>query len=266
MNLNKLATLGSHFLSRGLRRGAPVRILTAVLALSCAGTAQAIVIDDFSTSQAALTVTYPPAGQTAKSSASGAGILGGERDMLISLTGGMIAGNQLSSTVSSGYYSYSQDATIKGRGELWWDGVNGSAILNPSGLGGLDLSVGGIHALLMGVLFDDLPVDVTITVYSDAGNASSSTQTLPGDVYASSEFTFDYSNFSTLLGSGANFAHVGAITLSTGSNTTAPDLVLEYLTTSEPASVPEPGTLSMLGIGIAAVGLCARRRKVGAQR
>src|ERR1700754_3070975 len=63
------------------------------------------VIDAFDTNQSALTLTYPPTGTTDSSSVSGAGILGDERDMAVSLTGGIIAGNTLSAVVSSGMLS-----------------------------------------------------------------------------------------------------------------------------------------------------------------
>ncbi|MDR3402202.1 MAG: autotransporter domain-containing protein [Chthoniobacter sp.] len=194
-------------------------------------------IDSFSTNQSALTLTYPPAGTSASSSASGAGILGGERDIQINLTGGVIAGNTMSAVVSSGFFSYSQDATITGNAVIQWDGVDGSPTLNPTGLGGIDLTGGGLqNKFQLGVFFDDLPVNVTLTVYTDAGNASSVTTTLPGLIFSSTDFTFNYSSFTTLLGAGANFANVGAITLTLGSTTTAPDVVLDYFTVAPPGA------------------------------
>lgn len=265
--------LGSVRLPRGLRRAAPAHLIAAALALACAGSAQAIIIDSFVTDQS-LTLAYPPIGTSMSSSASGTGILGGERDLTINLTGGRMVGNGISSVVNSGYYSYSQDATIKGTGVIQWDGADASPNLNPIGLGGINLTAGGIDSLVLGVISDDLPVDVTITVYSSAGNASSRTLTLPGqiDEETAKTYFFKYSDFSTLLGSGADFANVGAITLSTGSSTSAPDLVFDFLETSEPpavppsGTVPEPGTLGLLGLGAAACGLVARRRKPVASR
>jgi hypothetical protein len=52
-----------------------VVVLLAVLMAPAAATAQSITIDDFSTNQSALTLTYPPAGTSASSSVSGAGRL-----------------------------------------------------------------------------------------------------------------------------------------------------------------------------------------------
>lgn len=207
--------------------------LLAALAVPVQVAAQSITIDDFSTNQPALTLTFPPSGTSASSSVSGAGILGGERDLQLNLTAGVIAGNTDSATVSSGFFSYSQDATISGNAVLQWDGTDGSAGLNATGLGGVDLTAGGTQdAFLLNVFFDDLPVNTVITVYTDAGNASALTVALPGLLFSSTNFALPYSSFVTTLGTGANFANVGAITLSLGSATTAPDVVIDFLQTT----------------------------------
>lgn len=206
--------------------------LVALLVAPFPASAQ-IIIDSFATNQAPLTLTFPPAGTTASSSASGAGILGGERDLSINLTAGVIAGNTMSATVSSGFYSYSQDATISGTGTIQWDGTDGSATVNPTGLGGVDLTQGGTQdAILIGTFFDDLPVNVTVEVFTDAGNASTATLALPGLIFSATNFAIPYSSFTTTLGAGANFTNVGAIVLTLGSNVTAPDVVLDFVQTT----------------------------------
>jgi uncharacterized repeat protein (TIGR01451 family) len=225
-------------MSRGLTSARSVAILSGTLAvflcvLTPPAGAQSITIDSFATNQAALSLTFPPAGTTASSSASGGGILGSERDLQINLTAGVIAGNSLTGVVSSGFYSYSQDATIAGNSMLQWDGSDASPALNATGLGGIDLTVGGIQdAFLFDVEFDDLPVDVTIVVYSDAGNASSLTFTMPGLLFSSTPFVLPFNTFTTSLGAGADFTNVGAITLSVGSAVTAPDVVIDFLQTT----------------------------------
>jgi uncharacterized repeat protein (TIGR01451 family) len=188
------------------------------------------IIDSFSTNQSALTLTFPPAGTSASSSVSGADILGGERDVQVNLTGGVIAGNTMSGVVSSGFFSYSQDATIAGSAVVQWDGNDGSATLNPNGLGGVDLTSGGSQDVVrLGFFFDDLPANVSVSVYSDATHASTATLTLPGLIFSSTNTDIPMSAFTASLGSGADFTHVGAITLTMGSATTAPDIVLDSL-------------------------------------
>lgn len=213
-------------------------LLTAALAPSPAD-AQ-IIIDSFSTNQSSMVLTFPPAGTSASSSVSGAGIIGGERDIQVSLSAGVIAGNSLSANVSSGFFSYSQDATITGSATLQWDGTDGSANLNPTGLGGIDLTAGGTQdAILLNTAFDDLPTNFVITVYTDAGNVSAATFTMPGLLFSSTNFVIPYSAFITTLGAGANFSNVGAIVMTIGSNVTAPDVVLDTIQTTALISASE---------------------------
>jgi uncharacterized repeat protein (TIGR01451 family) len=130
--------------------------------------------------------------------------------------------------VSSGFFSYSQDATIAGVGTLQWDGADGSAAIAPTGLGGVDLTAGGSQdALRLAVFFDDLPADVTLRVHSDAGNVSSFSITLPGLIFSNADFAIPFSAFSASAGAGANFASVGAVEMTAGSGVTAPDVVID---------------------------------------
>lgn len=204
-----------------------------------------IVVDNFTTNQASLALTFPPAGTTASSSASGAEILGGERDIQVNLTSGVIAGNQMSAVVSSGFYSYSQDATIAGTGVVQWDGTDGSPTLNPTGLGGIDLTAGGTQdAFVLSVQFDDLPVNLVLQVSTDAGNASTFTLAAPGLIFSPTDFVIPFASFTPSAGTGANFANVGAITLTAGSPVTAPDLVLDFLRTT--ATISATKTVAIL--------------------
>jgi uncharacterized repeat protein (TIGR01451 family) len=220
---------------RPTRRYLKPLLLGAIVGLLAAGmgAAQSITIDDFSTNQSSLTLTYPPAGTSASSSVSGSGILGGERDLQVNLSGGVIAGNTLSAVVSSGFLSYSQDATISGTAVVQWDGTDGSPTLSPTGLGGVDLTVGGSQdALLLAVFFDDLPINITFQVYTDATHASQATVSLPGLLFSSTSFVVPFSAFTPTLGTGADFTNVGAIVMQTGSSVTAPDLVIDFLQTT----------------------------------
>lgn len=213
--------------SRSFLRG----VLSVGLCFICASaTAAPLIIDDFSTNQSAMSITFPPAGTSMSSRASGQGLLGAERDLQISLNGGVIAGNRMSATVSSGSLSYAQEATIAGSMTCQWDGADGSSSLNPTGLGGIDLTGGGsLDSLQFNLAFDDLPLGMRWTVYSDAGNASSATLALPGLIFSSTSFSIPFSAFTPTLGAGADFASVGAITLDASSSVTAPDMVIDLV-------------------------------------
>jgi Bacterial Ig domain len=204
-----------------------------------------VVIDDFSANQPALTLTFPPAGTSATTEVTGSGILGGERDMGLNLTSGVIAGNTVSSVVSSGVLSYSQDATITGSAALSWDGADSSSTLNPTGLGAVDLTAGGTqNALDLNVAFDDLPANVSLTVTSDAGNASAATLTTPGLIFSPLHFVVPFSAFTATVGAGADFTSAGAIELTMGSNVTAPDIVVDSLTTDALLTAPLTAALT----------------------
>ncbi len=225
--------------------GAAALLLPAAPAAAALGGGTPTVVDTFSTTQSALTLTFPPAGTTASSSVSGGGILGGHRNIEVALNGGVIASNQLSAVVSSGFFSYSQDATITGTGTLTWDGASTSTV-NPTGLGGVDLTAGGSQdALYLGVVFDDLPVNVTLTVWSDAGRSSRATITLPGLIFSTTPYVLPYSSFTPFSGGGADFSDVGAIRLEVGSAVTAPDLVLDEISTDARLRAPMTASLSI---------------------
>jgi uncharacterized repeat protein (TIGR01451 family) len=195
--------------------------------------ANPIIIDDFSTNQSPLALTFPPAGTSAASSLTGTGILYDERDLEIDLTAGIIAGNGISSVVSDGSFSYAQDATISGHAILQWDGMDGSPTLNTTGLGGFDLTGAGTQdAFALDVVFDDLPVNLELTVNTNSDDASVAILNLAGGISTQTRFVVPYSAFSPILGAGADFTNVGAISLRIGSSETAPDLVLDSFQTT----------------------------------
>jgi hypothetical protein len=177
------------------------------------GPAWAITIDDFTTSQATQTLIYP-ADTTSSSSVSGTGILGGERDIEVDLTGGSTVGNSISAGVAGGIFSQSQDATISGISRIVWDGTDGSPTVNPTGLGSIDLTTGGTEdAFLINVASSDSTFSATLAVWSDASHASTLSFQLQGPVASPTLFVIPYAAFSPLVGTGANFAQVGAISL-----------------------------------------------------
>jgi hypothetical protein len=196
-----------------------VFILIVSAAAAGSGTAEALTIDDFTTGQATQTLTFPPAATSAAASVSGSGILGGERDIEVSLTSGTTAGDSIGSGVSGGMFSQSQDASIMGSSRIVWDGTDGASAVNPIGLGSIDLTAGGSQdALVIQLGSSDTTFTVMIEVWTDAGNASSLSVQLQGPVASPTSFTLPYVSFSTTLGTGADFTHVGAISFTVVGN------------------------------------------------
>jgi hypothetical protein len=237
--------------ARKLRVAALLTSLT--LPLLNAGTVRAVVIDDFSTSQAELSLTYPPGDSSSAASVSGAGIVDGERDVAIRLDGEAPVGSGLRAEVAAGLLSHSVDDHVLGATILQWDGPDGSPLLDPTGLGGVDLTAGGTQdALRLRFTAVDGEYGLTIVVFTDAGHAS---------VFGSSGFStgphevvLPFAGFLGHLGGGADFTNVGAITLTLGGPggpnccfDPYPDVTLDLVETSSTLFGGSPVEVPTLG-------------------
>ncbi|MFA4927209.1 MAG: hypothetical protein WC558_01745 [Patulibacter sp.] len=231
-----------------------IALVVGVTALGCSaapagaaiGGGTPITIDSFAVDQSALTLTVPPAGTTASSSVSGGGILGGERDLELALNGGVIAGSTTSATVSSGLLSFTRDTSIAGNVRLTWDGLDGSSTVDPSGLGGIDLTAGGRqNALDLAMTSADLPASVSVMVMTDPTHISTATVGLPGPVVTGRHVVIPFSSITPLFGAGADLTDVGAIHVTIGTHDAATSLVFDELTTD--ALLKAPMTVALTG-------------------
>ncbi|MCP4658271.1 MAG: hypothetical protein GY856_22895, partial [bacterium] len=212
--------------------------ILAVLLLSLAAghvaQAQPITIDDFTTNQGPLTLTAPgQVGSTLPDTVSGGGILSSERDIEVALLGGGF--NTVEVQVLNGFgCSHSQGVSVTATATLVWDGADGNAaVIDPTGLGGVDLTVGGTQdAFLLSLISADLNSTLALSVFTDAGNASDMTLNLPGGA-ANDAFAIPYNTFATFVGAGADFTNVGAVVLTIdGSAVSALDVNIELLRTT----------------------------------
>lgn len=206
-------------------------------------------VDTFNTDQPAINLTCSGnpctnAGATNASLITGAGILGGEREVQITLVSGMNDGSVVSSFVSSGSFTLDSGATLQTSTLITWDGTDGDPnnALNPTGLGGVDMTNGGLDdAFLVEGLFSDQPFDLTITVYTSAGQFSTLTRSFP-EIPVPNDFAFLFTDF-VPTGGGADFSNVGAITLMITSVDPALDVVIDAFGTTgtvppTPTSIP----------------------------
>lgn len=191
--------------------------------------AAVLIIDDFSTFQSA---SQPCAsiGSPVGSSVAGPGILGGERDIRLDITACTIG--DLSVNVTS--YFHSQDSSVFGRSLAAWDGGDGNGlVLDPTGLGGVDLTQGFSQDAIE-LFIEDAETNAIIRfdVYTNAGNSSQFTLSLPGGA-SFADFVIPYASFVTSLGAGADFTNVGAVTmLIDGSARNGLDVTLTLLQTT----------------------------------
>lgn len=247
-----------------------------VLASGLAFAGPELIVDHFDINQGPVTVDGSVAGGPVSSgwqAVSGAGILGGSREMQVVKTAGN-SSQAISVNVSDSVLNYSVDSLAKGTGYLRWDG----AADNAAGFGlGQDLtSYETVHFL---VEFSDAGYVFEVGFYTDANTysvfrsiADSVGDVSTGAIWASpQDFTFPLALFNTAFGDPAtdtryvtcgtsgcvDFASVGAIqmVIDPFAQRTALDLTLDKVSVvSEPASA----MLGLVGLG-ALAGI--RRRK-----
>jgi len=215
--------------------------------LAGTGRAGAILIDDFSTDQM---VIWLGGLGSASSQVSGAGILGGERDMEVTVVSnvGVIMAASLDTL------NYAHAFTSEGTGLIVWDGPDGAATLDPTGLGGVDFTDGGTEdKIAIPLLSSNLVAPMVLTAYTDAVNYSTATVSLPGGTPPQLRLIVLHTDFIAAPGgTGADFANIGAFSLLINGSSTP------GLTAGFGSVVPEPSTATLLLFGI--VGIVTIRR------
>ena len=194
-------------------------------------------IDSFETSQTSLTLTLTgttTTSSTAPASPPGTGILGGERDIIIQRTGP--AGPTLEAGVSGGVFFYGHSPGVTtGFAQIQWDGADGDPNnLDTTGLGGVDLTVGGSQDSFILSISNDLATTVTIEVFTGSGTATFSLD-LPDFQFTLQDYTIPFSSFS----GGGDFTDVGAVTITINSNTPL-DLQIDTFGTTGPPPTATP--------------------------
>lgn len=174
------------------------------------------VIDSFNqTQQEALAQTG--GSTTDENSADAPEALGGERDLFVMLTSG--TGSVQLRVLAFGVnpvLQFDNSAGVVGERTATWDGQdNDGDDLNPTGLGGVDLTDGGASTAFNLLIGADNPNGlVTIRVFTDGLNWSQGSVAIPNTGgLATSTVILDFSSFIVGGGSGADFSNVGAIQL-----------------------------------------------------
>jgi len=188
-----------------------------VLLMLAAVPASAATIDDFSTAQTQLTA--PPR----QSSNVPGGMIGGRRDLDVE---GIAGPGPVTVEVTGGQLLFSVPDTTpdsRGRTTATWDGGTDPDSLDPTGLGGEDLTAGGHTGFRLTIDAAGVGSEVVIEVWTDGGNASKAALVLPL-VTVATDFDISFSTFAASLGTGADFADVGAITMRVASEEQAVDL------------------------------------------
>lgn len=151
---------------------------------------------------------------------------------------------------NAGYLSFSLDAMTTGSGLLTWDA-------NGAGLGGVDMTDGGLSSY---VSFDILAIDqgdVDLSVIVEDIDGTTGRYTLSGAGVGTYQFNFlSFTNATDI-----DFADIDSIKLDIIANGAASDLVLDQIFSGGHISVPAPrSTLILMALGLLLLGFGLRRR------
>ena len=186
-------------------------------------------IDNFNDDSTPAVDVHPPDGTSTSVFQATANAIGGERDFEAEITSGM-SGDEVEIRADAGMLLFNPDFFAQGIYSLTWDGTDGSAALNPTGLGGVDFLSGADDGgvCLTDVSFDQTGAQITVRVYSDAVNFSEAVidNIMPftnNDFFISFDPTAAGTRFEAVGGNGADFSNVGAIELEVLSTNQAMD-------------------------------------------
>lgn len=240
--------------------------LLASAAMLGTGKAQALVatpitLDDFLVEQ---DVGAPGAGIFILENSQVEAGLGGFRDMEVTSDGTGFAKTLLEA--KDGLLGFSNAVGVTGTGTVVWDGDDDPTVINTTGLGGMDITAGGLNSILMNVVSSDLPdLGVTFSIYDMDSNVSSLSYIINPPIPASSgpkEIAFFFDDF---VG-GADFTNVGAIALTLDGPEDIDakiDLVeiVELIDSDPRVRVPDPtSVLGLLAFGAVGAGSMLKRK------
>ncbi len=228
----------------------------AALLLATSANAATVLLDDFNSNQ--VVVDLPTGMQQSASQLADASVLGGFRDIQAVTDDGVENATQVA--VRAGTLGFSNTAGQSGTGFLTYDGDDDAATVDTDGLGGFDLTFGGLGTgFVFDVLFSDASLLLTINAWDTGTGFSSFQATFPAltsGVFAGS--------FDAFVGD-ADLSNLGALQFVAGGNGVQNlDAQINSIGVNveeAPPVVPLPASALLLGGALAGAAAFGRRRK-----
>lgn len=218
--------------------------------------ASVIFIDQFGTTQ-----NLSTAG-TLFSNVAGGDILGGHR--FASLTGHTGADTDLLNINApvANEIDFTNGTSSSSNLTVIYDGTANTDGAIHFGLGGFDLTSGGLNSIFSFIMNGDHPINVVFDVYTGADATHDSRLVTPVAGFGDQTVNAPFSSFAAAgTNGGADFANVSAITL-TIAGTPGLNLALKQgISTGPLTPAPEPVTLALTGSGLLGLGFFSRKRK-----
>jgi len=242
----------------------------AMVLMGSAGARADFVIDNFQAGSAAVVFGTPTGFKSATATASGAGVVGGFRDMFTARTSpnaGIVASDAGQSV--PGQFELDTTSATGGYSNLVYDGSQTSTVpkgpvpltgINYTGLGGVDLTQSGSNIALQIKAASQAGATIDVVVYTDKNNYATATVTVPGGSLSPlTQYNLLFASGFNVTGGSFSFGNVGAITVTVNStgNQVNTTLLGPIIASSV---VPEPGSFALMGMGLASLAVYRRRK------
>lgn len=219
-----------------------VVLLTTTLTLPNLVSAIPFSIDEFDGETASTTTPFTLDGT----------MIGGERDVnpgggTYSSSGGLITFNSVDGIDNV---------------QIYYDGDDNNPMLG-YGLGGFDFTAGGADRFIVSVTSIISNPSISLATHDSSGNSAF---TGPIAIPTPGIYEILFSSFTVTFGGGSSLGNSNALQLTMSDNTASGgpgSLTIDYLRTNGQTvtqSVPEPSAITLLGLGLAALGINGRRQ------